>query len=208
MFAIRFPMCLVAGLAGLAITSSSCFAQMTSNQAVQPQIGTSQIQLAASAQQYQILLVQSNGVLTGTFAFSPTETTAEAAVGGMSGGLFAAELQGQFFIGQFMSLDFDGGSLWIAQAGNGQMNLVVRGWITPDMLTGQAAIFSTGPAQLPGANFLVIGQAMVAQPLAASQVQGTVATSPLEVPIIPTPTPDARPSPGPDARPSSIFGRP
>src|SRR5258708_2552452 len=136
---IRLPIC-PATVVGLAL-SSSCLAQMTPNQAAPPQIGTSQIQLAVNAQQYRVLLVQSNATLTGTFAFSPTGMTAEAAAGGMSGGLFAAELQGQLFIGQFMSLDFDGGSLWIAQAGNGQMNLVARGWITPDMLTGQAAIF-------------------------------------------------------------------
>src|SRR3954470_1446842 len=91
----------------VALVPSFCLAQAVPDQGGPQPFATSQIQLSASAQQYQVVLLQQNAAFNGTFAFSPNDMTADIATSGMTAGVFAAQLEGQLLIGQFATLNVE-----------------------------------------------------------------------------------------------------
>jgi hypothetical protein len=175
--------------------SVACLALMAVPVVGQDEMAIPVAQTSAS-EKFQVVLLQSNLVMNGSFAFGEGMGT----IPEMTTGTFGAELEGQVVMGQFANLSFGLESIWMAHAANEQISVLASGLKSQGFLFGQASILVDG---IPVNTFWVVGQEAPIETIPQDAVAAP--TSPAALPSPLSAQPDTGPL-APDARPS-IFNR-
>ena len=134
-------------------------------------------------QGYQVALLQNGTTGNAAFLFVTNSFNAD----GTTSGIFMANIEGNLLQGRFLAVNFNGETLWVAQAAGPDVAFLARGWKTQDRLIGDATISLATNGQILRQTFFLYGQGVT--PLAA--------TAPA-LPPSATP-PSAQPNTGPTA---------
>jgi hypothetical protein len=143
-------------------------------------------------QGYQVALLQNGTTGNAAFLFATNSFNSD----GTTGGIFMANIEGNLLQGRFLALNFNGESMWVAQAAGSDVAFLARGWKTQDRLVGDAAISLATNGQILRQTFFLYGQGVTLPAPATAQPPA----APLSA------QPDTGPS-APNARPS-MFSQP